>query len=294
MTKQVLVLLATHNGIQWIGKQIESIRAQERVEVSVLASDDASTDGTYEYLNPASGVVLLPERGPYGSAGKNFFHLLLHADFSRHDFVAFADQDDIWYPWKLARAIDCLEREGCEGYSANVTAFWEDGREALLDKAHAQREWDFLFEAGGAGCTYVVSMRLAKQIQDVLRGNPRVPEAISRHDWFVYAWARSNGFTWFIDKEPVMRYRQHGANEIGLNVGFKAAKKRVEQVKSGWYRGQVETIARVCGVDSQTFVHKVLSKTWSGRIYLALHAGKFRRRYRDALVLALFSIMGWF
>jgi len=294
VTKQVLVLLATHNGIQWIEEQIESIHAQDRVDVSVLASDDASTDGTYEYLSPASGVALLPERGPYGSAGKNFFHLLAHADLSRHDFVAFADQDDIWYSWKLARAIACLEREGCEGYSANVTAFWEDGRKALVDKAHAQREWDFLFEAAGPGCTYVVSMRLAKQVQDVLRANPRVPEAIALHDWFVYAWARSNGFTWFIDKEPVMRYRQHGVNEIGVNAGPKAAKIRIQQVKSGWYRGQVEAIARVCGVDSQTFVHKVLSKTWSGRISLALHAGKFRRRYRDALVLALFSIRGWF
>lgn len=294
MTKRVLVLLAAHDGMQWIEQQIESIHAQEGVEVSILASDDSSTDGTYEYLNSASGVALLPGRGPHGSAGKHFFNMLLRADFAGHDFVAFADQDDIWYSWKLARAIDCLEREGGEGYSANVTAFWEDGRETLVDKAHAQREFDFLFEGPGPGCTYVVSTRLAKQIQDILRANPRIPEQISLHDWFAYAWARSNGFTWFIDKAPVMRYRQHGANELGVNAGPDAAKKRVAKVKSGWYRGQVEAIASICGVDSQTFVHKVLSKTWSGRICLALNAGKFRRRYRDALVLALISMMGWF
>jgi len=287
-------MMATHNGIQWVDGQLKSIRAQEGVEVSILASDDASTDGTFEYLNSASDVMLLGERGPYGAAGLNFFNLLLHADFSGHDFVAFSDQDDIWHPWKLARAIDCLASHGCEGYSANVTAFWENGRETLIDKAQSQCEWDFLFQGAGPGCTYVMSTFLAKGIQSVLRANPRVPDEICLHDWFVYAWARSNEFAWFIDKVSVMRYRQHSANEFGVNASLKAAKNRVEKVKSGWYRGQVVAIARVCGVDSQKLIHKVLSKTWTGRISLALHAGKFRRRYRDAFVLALISMMGWF
>jgi rhamnosyltransferase len=294
MTKSVLVLMATHNGIQWVDAQVKSIWAQEGIEVTILASDDVSTDGTFEYLKSASGVMFLEERGPHGSAGLNFFHLLLRADFSGHDFVAFSDQDDIWHPWKLARAIDLLVTQGCAGYSANVTAFWEDGREALVDKAQSQRKWDFLFQSAGPGCTYVMSAFLAKGIQSFLRANPRVPEEICLHDWFVYAWARANGLSWFIDKEPVMRYRQHGANEFGVNVGFKVAKKRGEKVKSGWYRGQVAAIARACGVDSHQFVHKVLSKTWTGRISLALHAGQCRRRYRDAFVLALISIRGWF
>lgn len=294
MNKRVLVLMATHNGIQWLEEQLNSILSQEMVEVSILASDDASMDGTFEYLNSASDVMLLEARGPYGSAGRNFFNLLLRADFSAHDFIAFSDQDDIWHPWKLARAIDCLANQGCEGYSANVTAFWDDGREVLIDKAQSQREWDFLFQGAGPGCTYVMSAFLAKGIQGVLRANPRVPDEICLHDWFVYAWARANGLSWFIDKEPVMRYRQHGANEFGVNAGLKVAKNRIEKVKSGWYRGQVGAIARVCGVDSQKLVRKVLSKTWTGRISLALHAVKFRRRYRDAFVLALISMMGWF
>ena len=110
MPKRVLVLLAAHNGIRWIAEQLESIRKQERVEVTILASDDASIDGTYEYLRSAPGVSVFPERGPYGSAGRNFFHLLARADFSGYDYFAFSDQDDIWYPWKLSRAVDCLDR----------------------------------------------------------------------------------------------------------------------------------------------------------------------------------------
>jgi len=294
MAKEVLVLLAAHNGMRWIEAQVESIRAQQSCDVSILASDDASTDGTDEYLRSAPGVKLLPERGPYGSAGRNFFHLLSRAEFSGHDFVAFADQDDLWHPWKLARAIECLEREGCEGYSANVTAFWEDGRETLIDKAQPQRELDFLFEGPGPGCTFVLSTRLATEIQDVVRSHPRVASDISLHDWFAYAWARSHGFAWFIDEKPVARYRQHGANQLGVNVGSQAAKSRVRQVRSGWYRRQVESIAKTCGADSQALVSRVLRRTWPGRLSLAMHARKFRRRSRDALFLGFISLIGWF
>lgn len=293
-TKRVLVLLATHNGVQWIDEQVDTIRAQVGVEVSILASDDASTDGTYEKLCSSSIVRLLTERGPYGSAGKNFFHLLSRADFSSYNFIAFADQDDIWHANKLVRAIGCMNRENCDGYSSNVTAFWEDGREALIIKSQAQKEFDFLFEGAGPGCTYVMSTKLAKRLQDVLLANPRIPEEISLHDWYAYALARSNGFAWFIDNEPMMRYRQHSANELGANVGYKLAIARLRKIKSGWYRSQVEAISRVCGTDSYLLVCKIFCRTWSGRIALALHASKFRRRFRDALILSIISLMGWF
>ena len=292
--ERILVLLATHNGAQWIEEQVDSICTQIGVEVSILASDDASTDGTYEYLSSSSKVRLLPGRGPYGSAGKNFFHLLSQADFSKCDFIAFADQDDIWHDCKLKRAIDCMNREGCGGYSANVTAFWEDGRESLVIKSQAQKEFDYLFEGAGPGSTYVMSMKLAKRLQDIFRANPRISEEISLHDWYAYAVARSNGFTWFIDKESMVRYRQHGANELGANIGYKAAIARFKKIKSCWYRSQVEAISRVSGADSHALVRKILRNTWSGRICLVLHASKFRRRYRDALALSIISLIGWF
>lgn len=287
--------MATHNGMQWLEEQLNSILSQEGVEVSILVSDDASIDGTFEYLNSHAGLMLLAERGPYGSAGKNFFNLLLHADFLGYDFVAFSDQDDVWHPKKLARSIDCLATQNCEGYSANVTTFWEDGRESVIDKTQSQREWDFLFESAGPGCTYVMSAALVRGIQNFLRVNPQVLDEICLHDWFVYAWARSNGFSWYIDKVPLMRYRQHSANVFGANnAGFKVAMNRIGRIKSGWYRDQVEVIARICGIDSQKIIRKVLSKTWTGRISLAIHARRFRRHYRDAFVLALCSLMGWF
>src|SRR6185437_14487000 len=45
---RVLVLLASYNGARWIGRQIESILAQEAVDVRIVIADDGSSDGTLE------------------------------------------------------------------------------------------------------------------------------------------------------------------------------------------------------------------------------------------------------
>ncbi len=46
---RVSVVIASYNGVKWIGKQLDSIRAQTRTPDEVIISDDCSTDGTYEF-----------------------------------------------------------------------------------------------------------------------------------------------------------------------------------------------------------------------------------------------------
>ena len=46
MKPKVLVLLATCNGEKYLRQQLDSIYAQEDVEVSIFATDDGSTDNT--------------------------------------------------------------------------------------------------------------------------------------------------------------------------------------------------------------------------------------------------------
>ena len=42
----VLVMMATYNGEKYVTEQIDSILAQESVNVTLLISDDGSSDGT--------------------------------------------------------------------------------------------------------------------------------------------------------------------------------------------------------------------------------------------------------
>ena len=51
---KVLVLLATHNGEKYLDEQLQSIFNQIGVDVSILASDDNSTDKTIDILEKYS------------------------------------------------------------------------------------------------------------------------------------------------------------------------------------------------------------------------------------------------
>ena len=52
--EKCLVLLATYNGEKYLKEQIDSIFAQEGVEIEIACSDDCSTDGTQDILKEYS------------------------------------------------------------------------------------------------------------------------------------------------------------------------------------------------------------------------------------------------
>src|ERR1700676_4709683 len=106
------VLMATFNGERWLPEQLDSIRNQQQVHVRVVVSDDQSTDCTMEVLDEHSALLpltILPaQKDRFGSANRNFLRLIRDADIDEAWYVALADQDDIWHPNKLARAVDRL------------------------------------------------------------------------------------------------------------------------------------------------------------------------------------------
>jgi len=139
MTKsipRVAVLMAAYNGMAFIEAQCQSIGKQTGVDVSVFISVDASTDGTYEwcceYERQYEQVTVLSYGDKFGGAAPNFFRLIRGVDFSGFDYVALADQDDIWLESKLIKACQQLKNNQFDGYSSNVLAFWDDGKELLF------------------------------------------------------------------------------------------------------------------------------------------------------------------
>ena len=135
---RVAVCLAAYNGRAWLQEQLQSILQQEGVEVRIFVSVDRSDDGTEawvsEYCRAEGRVLLLPTGERFGGAAPNFFRLLKEVDFSQFEYVSLADQDDIWYPDKLRRAISMLEESKADCYSSNVMAFWEDGTQRLVEQ----------------------------------------------------------------------------------------------------------------------------------------------------------------
>lgn len=284
---KVAVLLAAYNGVRWIEEQLESILNQSAVDVTIFISIDLSTDGTQAwcvaYAAEHTNVVVLPDAGKFGGASRNFFRLLRDVDFEPYEFIAFADQDDVWHADKLSRAIYAIEFLQMDVYSSNVTAFWPDGKTHLLNKAQPQVAWDFLFEAAGPGCTYVFKKNFALSLKASMLRNWAQLQMISLHDWYFYAFARSHGYRWFIDPIPSMDYRQHESNQVGANKGLSALLARYKTIQNGWWFGQVRMIALLIGQGNDPFVKTWLQLQRWQLMKLSFSAWRCRRRIRDKL-----------
>lgn len=291
---EVAVLLAAYNGMSWIEEQMASILAQTNVNVSIYISVDPSTDGTdrwcAEYALNHSNVTLLSPAGPFKGAARNFFRLIRDVDFSVYDFVSFSDQDDIWYPDKLERAIAKLRSDELDGYSSNVVAFWPNGRRMLVDKAQPQVQWDHLFEAAGPGCTYVLKPALAAGFKKLIVEEWGRVQEVALHDWFCYAYARSHGFKWFIDPVPGMDYRQHASNQVGVNAGVSSGIARLRRIIDGWWYQQTELTGALVLKDAKAVPGSCfLSSVRWRRIFL--ESGKCRRRRRDQILFPVLYLV---
>lgn len=288
---KVAVCIAAFNGVPWLPEQVDSILSQTGVLVTLFASVDLSVDGTEDWFDQISlrysNMVVLPHGKHFGGAAPNFFRLLAEVDLSDFDYVGLADQDDIWLPDKLFRAHQVLSETGADAYSSNVTAFWVDGRQMLIQKSQKQVKWDFLFEAAGPGCTYVVRKDLACAIQSLIRRRWSEIRQVGLHDWFVYAYVRANGYQWVIDDQPGLLYRQHEKNQVGVNIGWRASLHRARKILGGWGLSQSALIAELVGLGNDPFVQRWSNGSKTGLLTLSLHAWQCRRRLRDKMLFAL-------
>jgi rhamnosyltransferase len=288
---RVAICLAAFNGMRWIEEQLNSILAQLSAHVTVFVSVDKSSDGTEQWVDRRAEadrrIVVLPHGQRFGGAGRNFFRLLRDVDFSGFDYVSFADQDDYWFETKLVRADEVLRRTGADAYSSNVIAFWPSGRRMLIDKSQPQKKWDFLFEAAGPGCTYVMKVKFAQALQARVREQWGEMQQVSLHDWFAYAFARASGYRWIIDEQPGMLYRQHAGNQVGVNEGWQALLRRAHKIWDGWWLGQAALIAQLVGMSEDPFVCSWQAPSRLAALKLAFRAVECRRRTRDQVLFAL-------
>ena len=285
------VLLAAYNGRQWLNEQLKSILQQSDVTVHVFISVDFSSDGTYEWCSNVeqrhSNVTVLEYGEHFGGAAKNFYRLIRDVDFSGFDYVAFADQDDIWLENKLSRAIMMIKQNNLNGFSSDVRAFWQDGREVIVKKSYQQKQFDYYFEAAGPGCSYVLKQQVLQQFKSFLNNNWHQVNQVTSHDWMIYSYCRARGMKWLIDDLPLMRYRQHDSNQVGFNSGMKAYSKRFSMIKDKWYRNEVVNISRLLAPYCKTDFSM-------SRWFMVKHFWQLRRRPRDAYILLAMLIIGMF
>lgn len=244
---RVLILMATWNGAAHLRQQLDSIAGQSHGDWELWVSDDGSSDETCKiiqhFANDVPQAVHLT-KGPGQGAARNFLSLLCHADLplGPNTYVAFSDQDDVWYPDKLCRALTALEPiKGPAIYGAGYDLI--DPAGAMLGHAPALpkdglRPLDpFLWTTIG-GLTSMLSPKATELARAA--GKPDVPY----HDWWLSLVVAACGGQQIGDPARVLGYRQHDANVIGASGRRGAARRRIAAVLDGTYGDWVQANMR--------------------------------------------------
>lgn len=106
--------MATYNGEKFLSEQIDSILAQTYPVDELIIQDDCSTDSTVaiasDYARRYPVVKVYANERNVG-LNQNFKTAAMRAT---GDFVAIADQDDVWFPQKLERQMATIgNRDVC-------------------------------------------------------------------------------------------------------------------------------------------------------------------------------------
>lgn len=127
----VSIVMCTCNGESFIREQLDSIVAQTYPVEEIIIQDDCSTDRTFEIVSeyarqyPHIRPIRNDERK---GVNGNFFDALSKAS---GDYIAIADQDDVWEPHKIERQMQAIgDKLMCASFSQ---PFYGDGKEYAFD-----------------------------------------------------------------------------------------------------------------------------------------------------------------
>jgi len=219
------IVLAVYNGGDFFVQQLNSIAAQDQCEWVLYARDDGSSDHTSTMLEvcakrDARFHLISDSLGNLG-AGNNFAMLMKLDALASHPYIAFSDQDDVWRQDKLSMQMDMVHNME-QQFPESPLLVHSDMQ--VVDAALNQISPSFMEYQGiqheackplkvllaqnfVSGCTMMVNRKLL----DIALP---IPEDALMHDWWLALCATVFGHMGYID-EPLVKYRQHGGNEVG-------------------------------------------------------------------------------
>lgn len=301
----VCILLGLFNGAGRLAEQLESLAAQSHKDWSLIISDDGSQDEWFDIVEGfaarhAAGRTWITQ-GPAKGFAANFLNLACLAG-PMVPFAAFCDQDDVWLPHKIARALSHLHSvpNGMPAVYVSRTMICnqdlKEKRPSLLYQKPPSFE-NALVQSIGGGNTMVLNRAALDILQDTA---PRAAGIVA-HDWWVYQLISGVGGRVIYDKTPTLLYRQHESNMIGANDTWRAQILRVRRLIEGqfqnWNDANLAALNRVRAWLTQdavaTLDHFQIAR--SGRLYSRLAAlyrsGVTRQRRRGTLALLLAAVL---
>ena len=289
----ISVALCTWNGAGHLREQLDSILGQRGVTLELVALDDASTDGTVAILQEYAA------RDPRVQIHRNAENLGHLRSFEacmrlcRGEFIAPADQDDIWDPDKLRILLDAIgdaDLAYCDSEYID-----SDGRpigRKVSDDLTMHQGRDpvrYLFQNTVSG--HAALLRPA-----VLADALPFPAQLY-HDWWLAIRAAAGHGVVYVDR-PLVKFRRHGGAASALGKTKPEADTRTREERK---RDRLATGKNRKWIEERAYVAKRYGETtWLGhergtawhRVFTQSLAGN-RRELWDTIWHDRHSVPPW-
>jgi len=233
-SNRLSIALATYNGERYLGEQLESLLRQTRLPDELVIFDDASTDSTAAIVRDFAGRASFPVRFQINAerlGSTRNFEAAIRA--CSGDIIFLCDQDDVWYPDKIARMEEEFigdPQAGAVFTDADVVD--QDLRPfgpRLWGTVRFQRKDQARFAAHDALSVLLrhpvvtgATMAFRSSYRELLLPIPEI--------WIHDAWISLliGSVSHLVPLPvPLIAYRQHSANQIGIpRRGWRNRRKR--------------------------------------------------------------------
>lgn len=241
----VSVIVPTHNRAAYLHRTLQSVLAQTFTDYELIVVDDGSTDDT-----PSVVCALADTRIHFVQQAQRERATARNEGIrqARGEFIAFLDDDDLWLPAHLERALTAFERTQV----GVVYSGWRhiDVKDRVLPEAphlptnRGQVLLDLLF-----GCWFPTSAALIRHTSLERAGNFD-PSLVPVEDWDLWIRTAMNGSEFDFAPEPLVLYRLHEENSTNRleQVEVRSAAlltKSFERLDGMYHEQRAEVFARL-------------------------------------------------
>jgi glycosyltransferase involved in cell wall biosynthesis len=213
----VSVAMATYNGEQHLRRQLASLAAQSYAPAELVVVDDGSDDETLSIITAFAKDSPFPVRVHRNETRLGYRgNFMRAANLCTSDLIAFCDQDDSWYPNKIAACVDQFSEPDILLVYHNADVVTVDGnRIGQLYKIAVGQSLASGSMSHSEGFTQVFrrSMLRFSNLWMISLDHLNTGEPLAHDQWFFFL-AAALGKISYLD-EPLVAYVQHGNNKFG-------------------------------------------------------------------------------
>ena len=238
------LVLATYNGERFIQKQLHSILMQSISFDEVIIVDDTSKDNTVKIVeefikkHELKNWTLHVNSRNLGYRG-NFYKGL---QLASGDIIYLCDQDDIWFPNKVEQMSTVMHKEEIKLLASSFSFIDEDDKPFIIKKKDEKKSNNNLLDMKVEENELVkvpLSLIIRKNFsqgccmavkQEIVFDFLICSQATMPHDWELALLAASKNGCYFLNT-PLIQYRIHGDNAIGLDFVIQNKKQQTSNFR---------------------------------------------------------------